>query len=54
MCNHIKFKTSENDRKFLKSLHIAPFECAMCEGQKPQKQLPPPKLRLEEPPEKKE
>lgn len=50
MCNHVKFKTSENDRKFLKSVRIAPFGCCMCEGKsKVRKELPSPKLRVEEP-----
>ena len=44
MCEHKKGKTSENDRRFLRSNRVAPFVCVECEAPKSK----PKKIRLEE------
>ena len=44
MCDH-KTRVSENDKRFLRSIKVAPFVCAKCEGQP---KLLPKKIRVEE------
>lgn len=47
-----KTRLSVNDKRFLRANRIEPFECIECE-RKP-KELPPPKLRIEEKPKDEE